>query len=99
MTNSDLAVCIARLEERLEAVASDMHDIKEALVGTGSRPGLIERVTIQEQRSAAIEARVGLLEVAPKREGTGLSTTKLLGIMATMAGAIAGLIELLAKGH
>jgi hypothetical protein len=97
MTNEQLSVAIARVEVRVDEMAADIHEIKEALVGNGSRPGLVERVAVNDQRITGVEARVLILETAPKRDGTGLSTTKLLGIMASMAAACAGLVELLSK--
>jgi hypothetical protein len=97
MTNDELAVSIAKVEERLDGLADDVREIKDALVGNGSRPGLVERVAVSEQRVTGVESRLTALESRPGREGTGLSTTKLLGIMAAMAGAITGLIEIIAK--
>lgn len=95
LTNEDLNVALVRLEGRAEAMAADVHEIKEALVGNGSRPGLIERMTVAEQRVIGVESRLTSLE-SSGREQSRLSWKALMavvGIAGTLATALVELIK------
>lgn len=64
------------------------------LVGNGVRPGLVERVTVAEQRAIGLEVRVTSLELSD-REQARLSWNALALVIA-LAGTLAtGLVEAL----
>lgn len=94
MTNEDLNVALVRLEGRMEALTSDIHEIKEALVGNGSRPGIVERMTVAEQRIIGVESRLTSIE-ARGEDRTKLSwkaITALIALATTLAGIVSALV-------
>lgn len=100
MTNEDLNVAIVRLQERAEATAADVHEIKEALVGSGGRPGLVERVTVTEQRVIGLELRAAALE-SSRSESARLPWKALMavvGLATTLATALLQAIKHLGSG-
>lgn len=99
ITNNQLSVSIARIEERLAALGSDVHRIEESLEtflnGSNGRPGVIERLTINEQALVGLTARVTSME-AQEKESAKLPTkviVGLIGIITTLSGSIVLVVQ------
>lgn len=95
LTNEELAVSIAKVEERLDGLVDDVREIRDAIVGNGSRPGIVERVTVAEQRVIGTESRLTALEGAG-REQSKLSWRALasvIGLATTLAAIIGELVK------
>lgn len=95
ITNADLAVSLARVEERIGAMTEDIKDIKEVLTGSNGRPGLLERTVILEQKTISDGLRIVSLEQKTQKSGdaSGLSTKALMGLV----GAISGLVTIVGQ--
>lgn len=95
ITNADLAVSLARVEERIGAMTEDIKDIKEVLTGSNGRPGLLERTVILEQKTISDGLRIVSLEKKTQKSGdaSGLSTKALMGLV----GAISGLVTIVGQ--
>lgn len=76
----------AELAERFDRIESKLDAIETAIRGNGG-PGLLTRMEVMEQ---ICDERQG-------RCGGGVANYKLLGIVATLAGAVGGLVGVLAK--
>lgn len=95
LSNEELAVSIAKIEERVDGMADDVREIRDCIVGNGSRPGLVERTTVVEQRVIGAESRLTALE-GSGREQARMSWKALTGVIAlatTLAAIIGELIK------
>ena len=111
LTNQDLAVSIARVEERLEGVSEDLHRVQgtldQFLNGSNGRPGVIERLALNEVAIVGLGSRLDSLDnrvdsvskSRPRTEGLGTKATlKLIGIIGTLATALSAVVNHLVSG-
>lgn len=96
ITNADLAVSLARVEERIgsltETLTEDIKDVKDALAGSNGRPGLLERTVV-------LEGRVSFLEEKgrTKPQASELSTKALVGLVGIVSSLVTIISQLVTK--
>lgn len=90
ITNADLAVSLARVEERIGSMTEDVRDIKEVLTGSNGRPGLLERTVILEQKTISDGLRIVNLEkgLSSSSRSKGMSNKALLGLVGVVSSLV-----------
>lgn len=102
ITNTQLAVSLTRVEERIANMADDIHRIEVTIEGfingTNGRPGVMERIALGEQAIVGLAARVTNIETTERESAkvSGKTVAALIGVATTLATVIGELIKHLA---